>query len=307
MVTVFQQKEHAAGGHSAVGPSPDGTGYTSYKEPDTRVPPKPLPVMKAIRVDGVEIPESAILREAQNHPARNPGEALRAAATALAIRQLLLNEAERLGFAKKGVAEADGSGTPDDAAIQLLLDSEVTAPKAGEAECRRFYDNNPDRFMSPVLYEARHILIAAKEDDDHAREAAHMLATELCSALIGRPGWFAEMAKAHSVCPSAGQGGNLGQLSPRSTVPEFESALEAMVEGEISRAPVASRFGYHIIALDRRIEPRRLPFEAVHGKIAVWLEAQAWSRASAQYVQILAGRAKIEGIDISGSESPLVQ
>ena len=80
-----------------------------------------------------------------------------------------------------------------------------------------------------------------------------------------------------------------------------------MTEGEISSAPVESRFGFHVIALDRRIDGRDLPFEAVRARIAAWLEASAWSRAVSQYVAILAGRAEIRGISLSGADGPLVQ
>lgn len=305
MVTVYRNDANSP---QPVGPAADGTGYTSYKEPDTRVPPKPLPVMDAISVDGTAIAESEILQEAQHHPAENPGEALRAAAQALVVRQLLINEAARLGYSDDAPATEDGrQEAPEEAAIQTLLDGELNVPAATEDECRRYYENNPSRFISPALHEARHILIAASEDDPQKREKAHALAQNICDLLQADPGRFTELAKMHSACPSAKNGGNLGQLAPGGTVAEFESALNEMVPGTISRAPVASRYGYHIIALERSIEPKKLPFEAVQDRISVWLEAQAWSRASAQYVSILAGRAKITGIDFEGSENPLVQ
>jgi peptidyl-prolyl cis-trans isomerase C len=84
-------------------------------------------------------------------------------------------------------------------------------------------------------------------------------------------------------------------------------ALGTMAEGELSARPVESRFGYHIILLERRIAGTQLPFEMVRERIAAWLEASSWSKAVAQYVKILAGRAKIVGIDISAADSPLIQ
>ena len=52
---------------------------------------------------------------------------------------------------------------------------------------------------------------------------------------------------------------------------------------------------FHIIALDRKVPGERLPFDLVRERIAVWLEAAAWSKAVAQYITILAGAAQIEG------------
>lgn len=41
-----------------------------------------------------------------------------------------------------------------------------------------------------------------------------------------------------------------------------------------------------------------LPFDAVHARLAAYLEAASWQRAALQYVQMLAGRADISGIAI---------
>ncbi len=59
---------------------------------------------KAVTVNGVEIPLAAIARETQHHPAGNPSEAWTAAARALAIRELLLQEAAQ---ARPGSGAAD--------------------------------------------------------------------------------------------------------------------------------------------------------------------------------------------------------
>lgn len=297
--------------HPAINPSPDGEGYSTYKEPDTRVPPKPSPVLGNVTIDGVAIPEETILHEAQHHPSKTPGAALQAAARALAIRQLLLNEARRQaigGDTDNGSSGGDGTTeNAEDALIRKLTDKEVAVPSATKAECERYYRNNRQRFKSPFLYEARHILVAAAEDNTAERHKAHELAAVLCNTLAKMPDQFAALAKAHSDCPSSAHGGNLGQIGPGSTVREFENALKELQPGEISAAPVASAFGYHVIALDRAIGQELLPFEAVREQIASWLEAQAWSRAAAQYVSILAGKAKISGIELQGADSPLVQ
>ena len=57
------------------------------------------PTVPRITVDGVVIERQAIAAEMQNHPGEDAGEALRKAAAALVIRELLLGEARRLGIA----------------------------------------------------------------------------------------------------------------------------------------------------------------------------------------------------------------
>ena len=118
---------------------------------------------------------------------------------------------------------------------------------------------------------------------------------------------FAELAQQLSACPSAAQGGNLGQITRGQTVPEFETFLFNLEEGQICPVPVKTRFGYHVLRLDRRIEGRQLPFEAVRDKIADYLHQRVWRQAVSQYLQLLVGQAEIRGIELKGASSPLVQ
>ena len=80
-----------------------------------------------------------------------------------------------------------------------------------------------------------------------------------------------------------------------------------MTVGAIHPEPIETRFGLHIMALDRRIEGRDLPFELVRERIAEWMGEKVRRVAIRQYVSILAGRADIKGIDLAASASPLVQ
>ena len=304
MVTLFDKASNGAA------PSRAGAkdSYSTYQEPDTRVPPKARPVLDAVTVNGVAIAESDILAEAQNHPAENPGAALLSAARALAVRELLLQRARERQIAVSPESDAEGrSETDEDAAIRRLIEEEVTVPSATAEECLRFYENNRVKFRSEPIFEASHILIAADPADERARAAARSDAERLAAVLAEHPSEFATMARTHSACPSAEQGGNLGQLTRGSTVAEFERALARMAEGEITPRPVESRFGYHIIRLERRIDGEQLPFDFVQQRIAGWLEASTWSKAVSQYIAILAADATVTGIDLLAADGPLMQ
>jgi len=58
---------------------------------------------------------------------------------------------------------------------------------------------------------------------------------------------FSELARKHSTCPSASAGGDLGLLTYGKADPDFEEASLELKIGEISKAPVRTRFGYHLI------------------------------------------------------------
>lgn len=265
-------------------------------------------IEQPVIVGGREISAAAIAAEAQHHPAPDAEAAWIAAAQALAVRQLLLDEAERLGLEPGELFDADGQAlTEDDARIEALLRREVRTPEADEATCRRFYDRQAERFTSPPVVEAAHILIAADPADDFAMGLAAGDARTLIRQLVVDPSRFAELAQAHSACPSRAQDGNLGQVQPGQMVKPFEEALFALPEDTLSISPVKTRFGAHIIRSGRRAEGRTLPFEAVRQTIADYLAEASYRRAAAQYVGILAEQAGVSGVVLGGADGTMVR
>ncbi len=253
-----------------------------------------------IVVDGVELPERLVAEEAQNHPAPTAEAARNAAAHALAIKALLLDRAHQLGLTAEAELDEDGrEETPEEALVRAVLDSEITVERPDENECRRVYDGAPDRFRTPRLTQASHILCAPQGDDEAAWAAAEVIAMTAITELAEHPARFAALATALSDCPSKGVGGSLGQLSPGDLAPEVEAGLDRLEAGETASAPVRSRFGWHILRLDRRIEGQRLPFEHVQPQISLHLESRAWTAAATRYVSGLAAEARERGVALS--------
>ncbi len=262
-----------------------------------------LPKGAEVSVNGIGIPRDAISREVQFHPSKSPAAAWKAAAEALVVRELLLQEARRLGL--EASPEVDNAGrkeTNADALIRALLEREVITPEPDPATCRRYYDQNRQRFRSPDIYEAAHILFAATKSDAAGYAQARNAAEAVLALLREHPERFAEVAQAHSACPSGAQGGNLGQITKGQTTPEFEAALLGLAPGTMTREPVATRYGFHIIRLDRRHDGREIPFELAAERIADYLRESVRHRAAAQYIARLARVARIEGIEIKPAE-----
>jgi peptidyl-prolyl cis-trans isomerase C len=257
-----------------------------------------------VSVNGIAIGRDAIQREMQHHPASKPIAAWQQAARALVVRELLLQRAKVLGLAPEPISdEAGRRETDDEALMRTVVDREVTVPEPDEETCRRYYERNQARFRSPDIYEASHILIAALPDDKPAFAQARADAAAVLATLRETPGAFADLARAHSRCPSAEQGGNLGQITRGQTTPEFEQAVLALAPGELCAEPVATRYGFHVIRLDRKHDGRTLPYDVVAGRIADYLRESVRRRADAQYIARLVTAAKIEGVDIAGADA----
>ncbi|MBX7250084.1 MAG: peptidyl-prolyl cis-trans isomerase [Caulobacteraceae bacterium] len=259
-----------------------------------------MSALRAIVVEGVEIPEQLIAEEAQHHAAATGGEARAAAAHALAIKALLLDRARLLDLTADPETDADGrEETTEEALIRVLLEQEVEVTTPTDAECRRVFEAGRSRFVAPELYEASHILLEPAAEGEEGWEDARLAAAAVLETLIPAPGRFGELAKRFSDCPSKSVGGSLGQLRPGDLAPEVEPVLAALQPGEIAPSPVRSRFGWHIFRLDRRVPVRELPFEAVEDGIRADLEGRAWIAAASHYVEDLAAAARLKGVALS--------
>ena len=246
-----------------------------------------------ITVNGVDIDDAQIEQELPHHQhAANP---LKQSVHEVVLRTLLLQEANRLGIA----------GGDDDVRIEALLAQEVRVPAADLDACNTYYRQHPRQFTRGELVEARHILfqVTSTVPLELVRETAEAV----LAAILAEPARFEELASQYSNCPSGAVGGSLGQLGRGACVPEFEDVLFRLADGELARKLVETRFGLHILQAARRIEGILLPFDAVKSQIADYLATSAWQRGIHQYLQILVGRARIEGVVLEGSLSPLVQ
>lgn len=218
-----------------------------------------------------------------------------------AVRELLRQRAVAVGL-------LDDEATDDEKvarAIEALLEREVATPAPTEAECRRHYEQHPEVYGSGDLVHARHILfqVTPRVNVAEIRTRAESALNEL----LREPDRFAAMAAELSNCPSGQHGGNLGQIGRGDMVPEFEKALFRLDAVGLLPELVKTRFGFHIVAVDRSIPGDVPPFEAVQAQVAEKLRNDVEERALRQYVSILASQAKIVGAHIEAATSPLVQ
>jgi peptidyl-prolyl cis-trans isomerase C len=265
----------------------------------------PPPSFSEVCVNGIEIAPEAIAREMQHHPAADPETSWAEAARALVIRELLLQEARRLGI--EGTPEADEAGrveSDEDAIITALLDETIEPEMPGELECRRYHETRRERFRTPDLFEVSHILVEPESEGEAAWKAAEAQARAVIAEVADDPRAFATAARALSACPSAAQDGSLGQVRRGELVPQMEAAIEALTAGKTGREPVRSRFGWHAIRLARKIDGQVLPFEAVRERIAGMMAARSWSVEAMRYVARLAEQAEIEGIVVAPRIDP---
>lgn len=88
---------------------------------------------------------------------------------------------------------------------------------------------------------ARHILVPSEDE-----------AEKLKQRIVGGED-FAELARAHSKCPSGREGGDLGSFGPGEMVREFDDVVFHKALGTV-HGPVKTQFGFHLIEITARSE-----------------------------------------------------
>lgn len=250
--------------------------------------------MTSIRVNGVEISPEKIYQEMQLFPSTSREDAEKAAGRALVISELLRQRGEQLSI------EAEN----EDAMIEQLLALEVDLTEPSDEEVHRYYLSHSEEFSSSPLAEVNHILLGVAPDDLKGREDKRREARALIDRLQSEPDQFERLAAKFSDCPSRETGGSLGQITRGQTVPEFEKVIFRSAPGLMTE-PLESRYGVHVVWIQRQVPGAVLPLDAVSKTIFSYLKDRAERHAVADYLYRLVEQASIEGIDLS--PDPLIQ
>jgi peptidyl-prolyl cis-trans isomerase C len=162
-----------------------------------------------------------------------------------------------------------------------------------EADSKKFYDENPERFKTAEQIRVSHILIKPDPNGDPnmSKAAAKSKAEELLKKVKGGAD-FAELAKANSGCPSAAKGGDLGTFGRGRMVKPFEDAAFALKPGQTSDV-VETQFGYHIIKVTEHQDANTVPYEQAKEDIAKNLTQQKQGEFAKEYIDSLKAKAKI--------------
>jgi len=165
-----------------------------------------------------------------------------------------------------------------------------------EDDARKYYSENPKQFEIPEQVRASHILITPDNSDpnadpNEAKAKAKAKAEDLLKQ-IKEGADFAGLAKAHSGCASAANGGDLGFFGRGQMVAPFEKAAFELKPGQLSDI-VETQYGYHIIKVTDRKDAGGIPFEQTKDDIINRLMQKKQFEFIRKYIQSLKDKADI--------------
>ncbi len=187
----------------------------------------------------------------QRAAAYNTPEGRKAVLNQLISNKLLLQDARRNLYEGEAAFREELAKVKESLLISYAGEKAIASIRVDDAEARTYFDENAAEFTAEESVNASHILVKTEEE-------ANKILSDINAGKIT----FEAAAKEFSSCPSKENGGNLGDFGKGQMVPEFDSAVFSMNEGEIS-APVKTQFGYHIIKLVKKNEAAPMEFSAV--------------------------------------------
>ncbi len=177
--------------------------------------------------------------------------------------------------------------------VQELLQRDGEALQAklavNEAEVKAYYDKHPEQFKVPESFNARHILVSTKAPDAPkdakglTEEEAKVRVGLASKALAEGKGWEA-VAKEFSDDPGSKEKGGLYEnIAKGSFVPEFEEAVQKQELAKVGE-PVKTKYGFHLIQVEKRVAAEMPPFEKVKEKVQQKAQAARQEEVFQAYV-----------------------
>ena len=231
----------------------------------------------------------------------------------LAHTELLRQEAvaSRLLPASMGTTAPELTDT-DRTVIETMVDAAVKTPEPTAHECERYFEANKPQFVIGQTLHVRHILFAVTPGVNV--NALAQRAEQALLSLLAKDApadQFARLAGELSNCPTSTEGGDLGWIGPKDCAPELANELfhQKQTPWALGVHPrlLHSRFGLHIVEVLGQHEGQQKAYGEVRERIAAQLTLQSRAKALHQYMRLLVGQAEIEGLDMEGADSPLVQ
>ena len=205
----------------------------------------------------------------------------------LVEKELFTELARKEGIDKKPEFQRNMDKIKDELLVNMWMKEQMDNAVVSDSEAKEFYTKNANNFMQKATMHARHILVKKEKE---AKEIIDTLKSLKGEALKNK---FMELAKAKSTGPSGPKGGDLGTFTKGQMVPAFSKAVWALNDGEITKQPVKTQFGYHVIYLETKSEAKPIKYEQVKDKIIASLKQKQFSSKITEIAKELKDKANI--------------
>lgn len=170
--------------------------------------------------------------------------------------------------------------------IQRAFLQNAVEKRLTDARLKEAYDQMVKEMPEEDEIKARHILLDSEE------------AAKDVIAQLDKGADFAKLAEEKSTGPSGPRGGDLGWFTKGTMVPEFSEAAFTLKAGDVTKTPVKTQFGWHVIKVEERRKAQPPSFEDSKED----LRAQLAEETVAEVLADLRKDAKVETFGLDGKK-----
>jgi len=209
----------------------------------------------------------------------------------LISQELVYADAKKIGVLKSTEYKKELDKVLDRVKVQLASKvwekRQFEKVKVSEKEIKNYFNTHPEEFSEKSKVRASHILVKTEKE---AKAITKELSSLKGGALNAK---FVELAKAKSTGPSGPKGGDLGFFGQGQMVPAFNDAVFKMKKGDLTKSPIKTQFGYHVILVTDKQESKNLPYAEVKGFIEQKLKVEIFKEQMQTKMEALKKKAKI--------------
>ena len=211
------------------------------------------------QVGGKPITEEDVTRFIQamgrNGQAYNNPKGRAAVLEQMIAQRLFLLDAQRNLYEREPAFKAQLAAVKEQLLMEYAITKCIQSVRVTEEEVRAYYDAHKDDLQAEESVNASHILVDSEEK-------ANSILADIRAGKIS----FEDAARQYSTCPSGKQGGSLGDFARGQMVPEFDQAVFALQEGELT-GPVKTQFGYHLIRMNKKNEATPISYADIREEL----------------------------------------
>lgn len=196
----------------------------------------------------------------------------------LIATEVALQEARKTDILERPESKKAISDYTRNVLLQAWTKETIASFKVDDAAIKEAYDERVAK-LTDKEFNARHILV---KTEDEAKAVIKEVNADGAD--------FAEIAKLKSTGPSGSNGGSLGWFKAQTMVPAFSNAVKSMEKGGISKEPVKTQFGYHVIKLEDSRDAKLPTLESLKPQ----LERVISQKQMLAYMEDLKGKADIK-------------
>jgi peptidyl-prolyl cis-trans isomerase C len=192
-------------------------------------------------------------------------------------RELIFQDALKNGVDKTPAVKKQMESLHKNVVAGAMLKNVAQSGNITDDDLKKEYEQRKHEMVTQE-YKASHILV---EKEDTAKEIIKELT---------KGAKFADLVKSKSIGPGAEHGGDIGWFKPGEMDKEFSDAVVALKDGEYTKTPVKTQFGWHVILREASREIPPPSFDQMKEQLKMHVQ----NLQIQDYIAALRKKAKIE-------------